>query len=73
MICCIFLRVNFFVQVDIERLKKDILAVLNETYFDKLNDNIATTEAAFNSKAAASGFLQAVLRRTKRLATLHSQ
>ena len=56
-----------------DKLKKDVLAVLNETYFDKLTDNLGTIEAAFSSKAAASGFMQAVMRRTKRLSTLHTQ
>ena len=60
-------------QVDVEKLKKEIVRVLNETYFDKLCDNVATVEAVVNSKAASSGFLQAVLRRTKRLSTLHAQ
>ena len=60
-------------QVDLDKLKKDILAVLNETFFDKIGDNVSTVETIYNSKAAASGFLQAVLRRTKRLSTLHSQ
>ena len=58
-------------QVDLDKLKKDILAVLNETFFDKIGDNVSTVETIHNSKA--SGFLQAVLRRTKRLSTLHSQ
>ena len=58
-------------QVDLDKLKKDILAVLNETFFDKIGDNVSTVETIYNSKA--SGFLQAVLRRTKRLSTLHSQ
>ena len=59
-------------QVDIEKLKKDILTVMNETFFDKLGDNVATVESVVQSKAAAQGFLQAIIRRTKRLSSLHT-
>jgi len=62
-----------FAKVDLERLKKDVLSVLNETFFDKLGDIVGDVEASANSKPAASGFLQSVLRRTKRLAALHTQ
>ena len=60
-------------QDDIEKLKKDILTVMNETFFDKLGDNVATVESVVQSKAAAQGFLQATIRRTKRLSSLHTQ
>ena len=60
-------------QVDLDKLKKDVLSVLNEAFFDKIGDNVSIVETIYKSKAAASGFLQAVLRRTKRLSTLHSQ
>jgi len=62
-----------FGSVDLDKLKKDVLSVLNETFFDKIGDNVSTVETIYKSKAAASGFLQSVLRRTKRLSTLHSQ
>ena len=62
-----------FGTVDLERLKKEVVGVMNETFFDKLTDNVTTVEQVVNSKAASSGFLQAVLRRTKRLSTLHTQ
>lgn len=62
-----------FAKVDLERLKKDVISVLNDTFFDKLGDVVSSVEASANSKPAAAGFLQSVLRRTKRLAALHTQ
>ena len=61
------------IQVDLERLKKDVMSVMNETFFDKLGDNISTVEQTLTSKASASGFMQAILRRSKRLSSLHTQ
>jgi len=62
-----------FAQVDLEKLKKDVIAVLNDTFFDKLGDCVSSVETSSNSKPSAQGFLQSVLRRTKRLASLHTQ
>merc|ERR1712179_212846 len=62
-----------FAQVDLEKLKKDVIAVLNDTFFDKLGDCVGSVETSSNSKPSAQGFLQSVLRRTKRLASLHTQ
>jgi len=62
-----------FAKVDLERLKKDVISVLNDTFFDKLGDIVGSVEASANSKAGAAGFLNSVLRRTKRLAALHTQ
>ena len=59
-------------QVDLEKMKADIVALMNETYFDSLIDNVATVETVVSSKPAASGFLHSVLRRTQRLATLQT-
>ena len=59
-------------QVDLEKMKADIVALMNETYFDSLIDNVATVETVVASKPAASGFLHSVLRRTQRLATLQT-
>ena len=59
-------------QVDLEKMKADIVALLNETYFDSLTDNVGTVETVLSSKPAASGFLHSVLRRTQRLATLQT-
>ena len=53
-------------------MKKDIVDLMNETYFDKLIDNVTAVEAVVSSKPAASGFFQSVLRRTQRLATLQT-
>ena len=55
-----------------EKMKADIVALLNETYFDSLTDNVPTVETVLSSKPAASGFLHSVLRRTQRLATLQT-
>ena len=59
-------------KVDLEKMKKDIIGLMNETYFDKLTDNVNTVEAVVSSKPAAAGFFQSVLRRTQRLATLQT-
>ena len=62
-----------FSQVDLEKLKKDIAVVLSETYFDKLTDVVNIVEDTVKSKASSAGFLQSILRRSKRLAVLHTQ
>jgi len=62
-----------FAKVDLEKLKKDVICVLNDTFFDKLGDCVSSVETSSNSKPSAAGFLQSVLRRTKRLASLHTQ
>jgi hypothetical protein len=69
----LYFATTHFVKVDLERLKKDVISVLNDTFFDKLGDVVSSVEASANSKPAAAGFLQSVLRRTKRLAALHTQ
>merc|ERR1712059_5619 len=63
-----------FSKVDLDRLKVDANAVLNDLFFDKLGDSLSTLEKGAGAKQqSATGFLQSVLRRTKRLASLHTQ
>jgi len=64
---------NAFAKVDLDKLKKDVIGVLNDTFFDKLGDCVSAVEISSKSKPSAQGFLQSVLRRTKRLASLHTQ
>jgi len=61
-----------FVKVDLERLKSDASTILNDTFFDKLTDKLASVESV-GGAGVSTGFLQSVLRRTKRLAALHTQ
>ena len=59
-----------------DKLKKDVISVLNDKFFDELGDvvgPVVPVEASAASKPGAAGFLQSVLRRTKRLAALHTQ
>jgi hypothetical protein len=44
---------------------------LNEAFFDKISEAAEAADAA--SSGASAGFLQSVLRRTQRLAALHTQ
>ena len=55
------------------KLKKDMISVLNDTFFGKLGDVVVPVEVSAASKPGAVGFLQSLLRRTKRLAALHTQ
>jgi len=56
-----------FSQSDLEKLKSDASLTLNETFFSQLAD------AAENGEGRSLAFLQSILRRTQRLATLHTQ
>lgn len=58
---------------DFEKLKKDVISFLNDTFFDKLGYFVGPVEASAASKLGAAGFLQSVFRRTKRLSDLLNQ
>jgi len=61
-----------FPQVDLEKLKGDVQVVLNDTFFDKLGDIVEVVEKQTSSGTSTAGFLQAIIRRSKRLALLHT-
>jgi len=56
-----------FSQIDLEKLKSDASLTLNEAFFSQLAD------AANDNEGRAAAFLQSILRRTQRLAALHTQ
>jgi len=56
-----------FSQADLEKLKSDASLTLNEAFFGQLAD------AAEGGEGRAVAFLQSILRRTQRLAALHTQ
>jgi predicted house-cleaning noncanonical NTP pyrophosphatase (MazG superfamily) len=60
-------------QVDLERLKADVKVVLNDSFFEKLTDIVDIVEKTTSSRTSTAGFLQAIIRRSKRLALLHTQ
>jgi len=67
-----------FSKVDLEKLKNDASTILNDSFFDKLNDNLSLLErgsgsSSVNQQLSDTSFLQSVLRRLKRLASLHTQ
>jgi len=63
-----------FSKVDLERLKSDSSLILNDSFFDKLNDDLSLLErGSMNQQLSDNSFLQSVLRRLKRLAALHTQ
>jgi hypothetical protein len=60
-------------QVDLEKLKGDVKVVLNDSFFERLTDVVDIVERTTNSRTSTAGFLQAIIRRSKRLALLHTQ
>jgi len=59
---------NAFSKGDLDRLRGDVVTVLNDAFFDKL----ASVDKVHSSKTTCPGFLQAMVRRVKRLANLHT-
>jgi len=59
---------NAFSKGDLERLRGDVVTVLNDAFFEKL----ASVDKVHSSKTTCPGFLQAMVRRVKRLANLHT-
>jgi len=61
-----------FPKVDLEKLKGDVKVVLNDSFFEKLGEVVEIVEARTSSGTSTAGFLQAIIRRSKRLALLHT-
>jgi len=61
-----------FPKVDLEKLKSDVKVTLNDVFFDKLGEIVEVVEKRTTSGTSSAGFLQAIIRRTKRLALLHT-
>jgi predicted house-cleaning noncanonical NTP pyrophosphatase (MazG superfamily) len=64
---------KFYLQVDLDKLKSDVKVVMNDTFFERLADIVDIVEKTTNSRTSTAGFLQAIIRRSKRLALLHTQ
>jgi predicted house-cleaning noncanonical NTP pyrophosphatase (MazG superfamily) len=64
---------KFDLQVDLDKLKSDVKVVMNDTFFERLADIVDIVEQTTNSRTSTAGFLQAIIRRSKRLALLHTQ
>ena len=63
---------SYLFQVDLEKLKGDVKVVLNDSFFEKLGEVVEIVEARTSSGTSTAGFLQAIIRRSKRLALLHT-
>ena len=63
---------NFLAQVDLDKLKEDVKVVLNDSFFEGLGEVIGIVEKRSSSATSSAGFLQAIIRRSKRLAQLHT-
>jgi len=61
-----------FSQFDIERFKSEVRSTLNDNFFDKLDDILEVVETRTKSGTSSAGFLQAIIRRTKRLSQLYT-
>jgi predicted house-cleaning noncanonical NTP pyrophosphatase (MazG superfamily) len=61
------------IQVDLDKLKSDVKVVMSDAFFEKLVDIVDIVEQTTNSRTSTAGFLQAIIRRSKRLALLHTQ
>merc|ERR1719427_130170 len=61
-----------FSQFDIERFKSEVQNTLNDSFFDKLDDILEVVEGRTKSGTSSAGFLQAIIRRTKRLSQLYT-
>ena len=59
--------------MDLDKLKADVRVVMNDSFFERLSDVEEIVERTTNSRASTAGFLQALIRRSKRLALLHTQ
>lgn len=62
----------FYYKVDLEKLKGDVRVVFNDTFFDKLVEVVDVVERRTSHGTSTAGFLQAIIRRSKRLALLHT-
>jgi len=61
-----------FPSFDLEKLKSDVRITLNDTFFEKLGDIVDLVETRTSTGTSSAGFLQAIIRRTKRLAQLYT-
>jgi len=61
-----------FPKVDLDKLKEDVKVVLNDSFFEGLGEVIGIVEKRSSSATSSAGFLQAIIRRSKRLAQLHT-